>query len=230
MNFFEYIVEDETATPKEKIVAGIVKTIKRDCKAFLVEAEKNFFYRGSNTVVLEYMGKFKSRTDRMPKDTPLWMHEILDKFFMKRFKWKVRSEGIFVNASKILAQVYGTPYLFFPMGKYKYAWSPHVQDLFDDLSINTWFTNVTSVDNISRDAALSWMHGTHEWIHFKKPITAELNPVEIVENVVDAIANTYIPDALEYAARKKHEVAFKCENYYLVNRVYEEDLRKELFS
>jgi hypothetical protein len=66
----------------------------------------------------------KIRTDRKPKDTPLEMHQLLDKQFQKRFGIKARSNSLFCYFRNINSYLrdrsgYGVPYYIFPIGNFK---------------------------------------------------------------------------------------------------------------
>ena len=134
MRLLEYIILNEA-----KSLESIVDILRRDCRPFLNEWNENKYgllYRGShshkNTIV-----KIKSRLkDRMAKDTPSEVHDVLNKIFVKEFGWKVRN-GVFATADDDTTCQYGYTYHFFPIGKYKYAWSPKITDLYSDKIDNT---------------------------------------------------------------------------------------------
>ncbi|MFW6129888.1 MAG: hypothetical protein ACOC56_01815, partial [Atribacterota bacterium] len=89
-----------------------------------------FLYRGYKKVGKVF--KIKPRTNRIPRNTSLLVHDILDEKFKKKFGWKARSEGVFVvgNASEAGTYSMGEVFLFFPAGNYKYIWSPTINDLY----------------------------------------------------------------------------------------------------
>jgi len=113
------------------------QNLKKDCKPFLKEIKKYklfWFWRGSEKDVKHYE-KFETRKNRRPRDTPLWIHNILNKEFKKKFGWSVRSEGVFASSDKYGLYIYGEENMFFPVGKYKYVWSPKVNDLLSYIKI-----------------------------------------------------------------------------------------------
>jgi hypothetical protein len=129
---------NETIDPY--IVNSIWKKLTKDCMPFLKELKKSnsprdkFFYRGFHGGNLySEIDKKKVRTNRNPMDTPQAIHDILNKSFKKKFGWNVRGEGSFATSDKERAGGYGTPFLFFPVGKYKYVWSEEVSDLYQYL-------------------------------------------------------------------------------------------------
>ena len=123
MKFRNYILEQENN------VEEIVEIIKRDCKPFLKEFNKPL-YRGTHKKIKEDIVKIIPRTDRRPKDLSIEWHEWGDKYFLERFGWKARSEGVFTSFSEWFASRYGKSYLFFPIGKYKYVYSKNIMDFY----------------------------------------------------------------------------------------------------
>jgi len=118
---------------------NVVKMIKKDCKLYLTILRKTdkMLYRGtlkdvpsdaenSNDV---YYFKKKPRIDRKSTDMPPLTHKRLDELFYEKFGWKPRSEGVFVTSDWGTAAFYGKAFLFFPIGNFKYVWSPKVPDL-----------------------------------------------------------------------------------------------------
>lgn len=72
--------------------------------------------------------KFSVRSDRKPRDMPKDLHNLLDKTFLEMFGWKARSEGVFVTSGATWEGEKDS--LFFPIGKFKYIWSPRINDLY----------------------------------------------------------------------------------------------------
>jgi len=126
MRFQQYINEATEFTSEE-----IVKILKRDCKPFL--KEKTFFWRGIEKRKTKDIEIFPSRQERKPKDTSKEAQKILDRLFKKKFGWKPRSTGIFTLRYKVSVMEYGDPYLFFPIGKFKFLYSSQIIDLYDRL-------------------------------------------------------------------------------------------------
>jgi len=102
--------------------------LQRDCSKYLKEVGKNVLYRASKKNVKDIM-KLAPRIDRRPRDTNVMVHKVLDDLFKQKYGWNVRSNGIFVSADPSSIFIYGKPYTFFPIGDYKYVWSPKVRDL-----------------------------------------------------------------------------------------------------
>jgi hypothetical protein len=119
----------------------IWQKLKRNCRPFLKEYKKTGFvgkksiYRGSSTgdINTKKHGGIQlmvSRQDRQPKDMPSELHNKFDEDFNNRHGWYARSEGVFTVANKSTAASYGSPFLFYPIGKYKYLWTNETDDLY----------------------------------------------------------------------------------------------------
>lgn len=128
MRFQSYLNESPDISIKDAY--EIMDMIKKDCQPFLRSRDKGqFLWRGSEKQVDSYK-KLTPRTDRKPKDMFQERHEKLDKAFDKIFGWKARSQGVFCYGSPTYAESYGEPFLVFPIGKFKFLWSPTIKDLY----------------------------------------------------------------------------------------------------
>jgi hypothetical protein len=92
---------------------------------------KGLAVRSVTSLMSSNFVKKKTRKDRMPLSTPLNIHNMLDTLFVKRFGWKVRSEGVFTYG----AEGYLYSHYLFPIGKFKFVYSPRVKDLWDYLLV-----------------------------------------------------------------------------------------------
>jgi len=129
MRLQQYITEVKITEPEQ-----VIDILKKDCIPFLKELKKTgrkkILYRGYYDFNSGIITKKKTRNDRTPKDMDETTSEYLDNLFKKKFGWYARSAGIFATANVFDTYEYGKPFLFFPIGKYKYIWSPVVNDLY----------------------------------------------------------------------------------------------------
>jgi len=121
-----------------------------NCKPFIEDLKKSkkgdFLLRGvgelkfsawANKRSVDYnIEKFDAPNDRIPRNMPIDDHDEFNFLFNKKFGWNVRG-GIFCfgyNLNKegdIKDTGYGNKsFLMFPLGDYKLAYSPHINDLF----------------------------------------------------------------------------------------------------
>jgi hypothetical protein len=110
---------------------ALINRLRVDCSEFINVLKKSNekVWRGTHHSI-GGIQKFVPRSDRKPKDTNIWVHNLLNKEFLKKFGWKVRN-GVFATSDKneILIRNYGIPYLFFPVNGFKFVWSPDIGDL-----------------------------------------------------------------------------------------------------
>ena len=117
-------------TEQEKLY-GMMR-IEKDCKPFLkqLKGSKGLLLRGSHKKNLVMM-KVRPRQDRIPMSTPKILHKEIDEVFNKKFGWKPRSTGVFCTGRESKALYYGWLNSVWPIGNFKFLWSPQVDDLFD---------------------------------------------------------------------------------------------------
>jgi hypothetical protein len=136
MKLQRYINESTLALRYKIAYDEVFWELTEGCKPFLKELEKsrviNFLYRGHGSSIKTIKEK-KSRTDRTPRNTDAETHEKLDDLFNRIHKFYARSGGIFATGSTNEAANYGYPYLFFPIGKYKFVWNKRIQDIYSYL-------------------------------------------------------------------------------------------------
>jgi len=200
-------------------VNDLISILKKDCKKFIkfvgLYNPPALVYRsikGSND---DYTTR-TPRTNRKPTDTPLYVQEIMDVLFYERFGWKPRSGGVFTATGGF--EGYGVPHVFFPIGDFKFVWSPEVRDLFIDL-------NKLHLYKI-------------EMRHPYKNSSKRKNSREFYEEIRKAlkplIDSFYQNEKYNLAFNEEREIVWKCKKYHLVNIHYfnfhKETLMKELFN
>jgi hypothetical protein len=223
-------------------------TLERDCKKYIKEIApifrndptSNFLYRGAQVGDKHSMYKQTShvKTGRKSKLMDTAGHAVMNIAFKKVLGWPVRN-GVLTISKDRHAKMFGNVWLFFPIGDYKYAYNPDIQDLNYAFDNNT-FLNATYRDKImkwedwwyhyNRDNKLTFSddHDDHDEEYFRK------NPDQ-AQQIIGAFklldfARTYKEDDLKLAIDKKVEVSFNCDSYYLVNYYndYEERIKNKL--
>jgi len=130
---YEYLKKDESI-----FLNKLSKDIQKNCQPFIKEFKssnvKYFLYRATKKNI-KFYDKIIPRKDRKPRDTPLHIHKLIDDIFKDKFGWKPRSEGVFVNPNKTVISEYGNAYIFIPIGKYEYLWSPKIDDLYNEIKL-----------------------------------------------------------------------------------------------
>lgn len=215
MKFKKYISETKSPFKVDSDTAeSIAKKLKKDCKPFLNEMKKivslNWMYRATEKQVKE-IKKITPRTNRKPRNMPIEMHEKLDNMFYKRFKWKPRSEGVFTSSDIWqLESVYGNPYMFFPIGEYKYIYNPKIVDIYMTLD---------------RNFNLSYAQYYQDFEQEKRE-KEEKRALEYLDIVIPE----YTDKNLYGSYKRGVEVTFKCKSYYLVSRLYEDILKEIIYG
>lgn len=137
MRLQQYINEEKTED-----LQAFVNMIKSDCKPFLREMKKanRFLFRGydaedsygsDKTNIIYY--KKKPRKDRKPKDMYPNTHKKLDDLFNEKFGWRARSNGVFCTGDRGTAAAYGSSHIVFPIGQFRFVWSPKIGDLYTEI-------------------------------------------------------------------------------------------------
>lgn len=113
----------------------ISEILKRDCSEFLKllkQSGQGPIFRGFEDMYSEF-DEFQSHTERHPRDMSIEVHRTLDELFENKFGIKVRSRGNFCTFDIETAKRYGKPFMFFPIGEFKYFWNPKVLDLYTEI-------------------------------------------------------------------------------------------------
>lgn len=186
----------------------IHKILLKDCSYYFSLLEKyRILARIFRGVWESYnpMKKLKVEKNRIPRNTNLVLHKILDEEFYKKFKWKPRSEGIFAQmGSSNGIEQYGNIHYLFPVGKFSVLGSPKIEDLF--LYLQDEGFKVNKLDKIDEKTAEKYR-----------------------EFIKDQIILMYITDfkRLYYS---NTEISINCNEYYLVNESIIKDNYFKIFN
>lgn len=72
----------------------------------------------------------KRNPARRPVATTQFLHDASDEFFLKKFGWRARSQGVFGTGRRATAADYGSPFVMLPLGPVEFAWSSVIEDLY----------------------------------------------------------------------------------------------------
>ena len=175
------------------------KTIIDDCAPYLTAINRdidNFrlyrglqldsFVRRADTVAQDIY-KAQVRKNRVPLNTPDYLHSFIDSWMEETLGAKFRSSAIFCAAKRTTVLNFGKPYVILPIGEFKYAWSPFIEDLYSD------------VEEINYSATL---HADRE------------SAKEDIKKVLDSAH--YQTDGITKMMREfpSHEIMIECDEYY----------------
>ena len=209
MRFIKYINESGSLESLNIQPEEFVKTIKRDCSKYFTELYPCFLYRGMeafNAIV----GYGIPRLDRKPKDTHQVVHEMADEWFLKKFGWRARSQGLFVSTKEYVG-LYGDKYIIFPVGDYKYVFSPKVHDLMNDLDDAVGeHTQVPGNPKQRVEALYPEQYPALKESIFKTLDEAEYTNTGLKEFIVGKGSDRFA------VSRTDREVMFNCKGYYFM--------------
>lgn len=197
----------------------ILPILKEKCKPFLDElidlnkkseaailSEIRILYRGSKKNFDEPIIKIKPRKDRKPLTTNKMISDLVDEYSLEEFGWKFRSNGVFTTFDKPTSSVYGNPYIFIPIGDYKYAYNPKISDLYVGLSKTSWYFAARNIEDIEDDK---------EREQLKKDM----------HSGIKSIVNGYKTDLSKgddarFEDLRGKEIQFNCDEYFLLKTTY----------
>lgn len=147
ISFKQFLAEADDLTNWRKDVKAIAEIIKRDCGPYIAQSGGKFMYRGfdpsneklapvSDTVPQKLMTLGTVRKDRRPKDSPQWLHDLINKKLVEKTGRPLRSEGLFTIGKVDTAENYGVGHIIFPIGDFTYAWSEKIADPTHELYFN----------------------------------------------------------------------------------------------
>ena len=192
----------------------IEKLLLENCQPFFKEMKgsDNIFYRCHNGSFQGDYQELKPHKNRMPRDTDKKSHEIINSLSEEKIGWGSRN-AIFATTSFETASIYDTGglyeetgvYVFIPIGDFKYAYIPGVEDLYNVMEENpicSFYIWSKLYHNGEKDEMI-----VKEWLSKRK---------EFLENLVDMYETTDLKNATDV------EVSFKCESYYLIELQYKD--------
>jgi hypothetical protein len=174
MKFLNYINETDESQ-YEEVYKMLIKDVNPSFFA-AIKKTKEFIYRASKTPFSNLFTKKKMWLDRKPFDTPKKVHDEFNRIFMSLFGWPVRS-GVFTTS--LQNHLYGDPYIFFPIGSYKFVWSPDIDDFYDEYEtarMKNYTLDVRSYIDKNLDKAIN---STHEIIFNCKNYYLVKNEMEL---------------------------------------------------
>lgn len=209
MRFDNYIVESDIDT-----IDRIIRDVDRDLLEAMVRYGRGL-YRGYKEEITG-LKRFVTRSERQPKDTPRYIHTVLDELFLKKFGWKARSEGVFVSCSPSTAEMYGDVSWFFPIGKYDALYSDKVMDAYSKLGD-------------------MWRVYIHDIVKRKSPPILPVHELEGDKGFEEYVKNTFPIDTYKHFDPSvlgikgvKPEITFRCKEYYMISIDSDEFSLKEL--
>jgi hypothetical protein len=133
--------------------------------------------------------KLDVRKDRVPKDSSHELTKVMNNYFVQATGIPFRSESIFVTANYYASLVYGDPYMVFPIGNIKTAFSEKISDAWVTFEEGLNLEDATVPSSISEfDARI---------------VTDSLNAIGVHTTQARRILS------LEKALRNNHQIYYK---------------------
>lgn len=221
MRLQKYITEDNVKNMDYLDFDKVIDFIQKRCKPFLQEiraCHSRLLIRGKSDFNVDKFARVKRRTNRKPMNMHPDFMAFLDDVFQDVFGWRPRSTGVFAEFSKTIRSGYGTPYLLFPIGNFRYLYSNDIDDLYMDDTLKSpvifhpWKNEITFNDRI-----VGAMYSDLE--------LEELGKKEVMKRwVKKAFKNKNI-----CKAKNDHEIMFDCDYYYLVHSDYYQEIQLRLW-
>lgn len=184
--------------------------IKKECKPYLSKIKNSEFMLVRDAGAGNKKSyKKKVRKHRRPMDTPLVVHEYLDKTLKDKFGWKPRSEGLFCFASN--SDMLNVHYVF-PIGKFKFVYSDYV----DDATVYLADKSDNTVSGFS--------------YNFEEEVDMAKIKNAWEKEALKTYKSTNFNKALELG-NKDYEISIKCDAAYLIyGYATQNSMRKKLFD
>jgi len=130
MKSIEFITEAAKMASPDRVAM----LLQQNCKPYFAQAGwHDALYRGIEHT-LKSFDLYQNFGGRRPVTTNPKISAILDNWFLKTHGTKFRSNAIFAVGDPNVAASYGNLYVVFPIGDFKFCWSPLVGDLFNEVS------------------------------------------------------------------------------------------------
>lgn len=210
-NDFEFTgVSDLTS--KEKVeLDKIIKILEEDCNKYM-NSENRVTYRGIKDISLkDGIAKLNTIKNRVPKDTNRVVSDMIDDAFYNELGYRLRSAGNFTTRAIPVAANYGTPYMFIPIGDYKYFWSEQIEDLFNYLDEEDWYHNISDAQS-SYDRFIEISNSDIDFDEYFDDIKYE------ADGYINDIVSNYTDEKIN--GSNYHEIIFMCDSFYLIDLKY----------
>lgn len=176
------------------------------------------------------------RTDRLPKDMKMAIHQTLDDAYEEVFGWRARSESVFVSGDLHQASHYGNVYIILPMGNYRFAYNVSVRDQFEIMNhiggFEWWAKNEIRQNPIWKDEVEKFKK-EHDDMDDSDIRYASVMDVykknekklrQMYNNLFVSVVKGYTDKDLLKGIKSKVEIMLNCKKYLAVNYDYKDAL------
>ena len=216
MRYHELLIEEVSATVdsetyfRMKALKHGISIIKKNCQPYLSQVEDPMKlrrgvsrnYKADPINGRPQFGKKQGHlTGREPLGGPMRTHhDAVNKYFTSEFGYPFRN-GILSTGDQMMASGFGTDVAIFPIGEFKFLWSPSVEDLNQQISI--------------------------EWAAFR----LDAAPESVERLIIGLISEIgYQTTDLQAAIESKNEIMIWAEEYYTLDNSIDRMLVKKLLK
>lgn len=227
MRFQTYMTESSGVTAIEEAWDEILPDIQPYLKELRKYDNDRLAVRGMKVVKMQPF-KEAVRKDRKPRDTPIQIHDATNKYFGKKYGFKARSQGMFAKGGEPNGggdvSEYGYRYAVFPIGKYKYLWSPDVEDLINEIDAQ-WAISVMFTEPEYQKDTLEIMGVKKMSFNDRSKIRDDLMKGKMTKKLVPQLEKVikdrlndfmYTKENLHQALEYEHEIMFDCKKYWAI--------------
>jgi len=206
---------------------NLPELLRKNCAPFLKRVGGFEFlmehplWRGltRNAGFIRMIKMFPSPANRPPLDTGLDYHRAMDNWFFEHTGIRYRSNAFFTTGEKAQAEVYGNAYMFFPIGDFKFTWSPNVKDLTASLRDGREDIQNKVRDKINRG---DFSYDDEGFDAFHEALEKEIKKYMLDSPWMDNFMKSLNYDLnstsnLDYAIETGNEIMMHCDLAYLVN-------------
>jgi len=230
-----------------------IEKILSDCAPFIKQLKEcnsnNLLYHstksGNIKINIEQYGIYKlnPRVRETPRDMPIVLHEYLGDNLIKKFGWNPRTEAIFAHPDNFNnAHYYGQKFIIFPIGEYKYVWSPKFSDPYLVLW-SKYDIMQSGIENIFTDSYIPKKEDLkkllndienkkYEELDFENPESKQqlINELTWVYEDIDKYLDSCIDNNICDLLKSNNEIMLKADGYYIVSMLNEDELKKIIFN
>lgn len=208
----------------DAVAQFILDYIKEHAQPWINEIKENFskkVYRGIDRQYKDSPPAFVKniRTDRRPRDTLPYRHDAFNAMLSAAGAVANRSNSAFTTSIFADAKLYGTPFVFIPLGNFNYTYALAWKDWAEDVNVNSiyymlkdevreklpplqkWYDSTLEVEHVIADPNSYDQKKINQRIKHDKDLNSAINAE--VEIMIAAKAGLYIkPQMYEMIASK----------------------------
>ncbi len=146
-------------------------TLRADCASYFSKT-KNLMWRGIGIgVTLPPFSKHPCPRGRKPRDTNLDVHHVAGAWFVETFGVNYREDAMFATGSARQARSYGNMFAAFPVGDFRFCWSPMIADFTFDIS-DSIVDAITADDDVDEMIVDEINHAMYQTTDLRRAINS----------------------------------------------------------